>query len=162
VKCAGIGQLPQPLHEVDDETWSRVQSVNLDGMFRCLRAELAVMVRLGGGSIVNVASILGMVGSAGASAYVASKHGVVGLTRAAALDYGAAGIRINAVVPGYVDTPLLDDAAPDDLRQLATQHALGRIGRAEEIAEVIGFLVSAKASFMTGAIVAVDGGYTAR
>ena len=162
VNCAGVGQPSVPLHLVDEELWSRVQSVNLDGMFRCLRAELSVMVARGSGSIVNVASIMGTIASAGVSAYVASKHGVVGLTRAAALDYGSLGIRVNAVVPGYVDTPLMDDAARDQLVELAALHALGRVGQAEEIAEVIVFLASAKASFMTGSIVAVDGGYTAR
>ena len=162
VNCAGVGQPLLPLHLVDEELWSHVQSVNLDGMFRCLRAELSVMAARGSGSIVNVASIMGTVASAGVSAYVASKHGVVGLTRAAALDYGSLGIRVNAVVPGYVDTPLMDDAAREQLAELGALHALGRVGQAEEIAEVIVFLASAKASFMTGSIVAVDGGYTAR
>ncbi|MBC7633794.1 SDR family NAD(P)-dependent oxidoreductase [Aeromicrobium sp.] len=162
VNCAGIAHALLPLHEIDDDVWSHVQSVNLDGMFRCLRAELAVMVKAGSGSIVNVASIMGTVASAGVSPYVASKHGVVGLTRAAAQDYGAAGIRVNAVAPGYVDTPLMDAGTREQLGEIGALHSLGRVGRAEEIAEVIGFLASAKASFMTGAIVAVDGGYTAR
>ncbi|MBC7633852.1 SDR family oxidoreductase [Aeromicrobium sp.] len=162
VNCAGVGQPRVPLHQVDDELWAHVQSVNFDGVFRCLRAELSVMVARGSGSIVNVASIMGTIAKGDVSAYVASKHGVVGLTRAAAVDYGSLGIRVNAVVPGFVDTPLMDAATREELDDLAAQHALGRFGQAEEIAQVIVFLASARASFMTGSIVAVDGGYTAR
>ena len=120
------------------------------------------MIEAGGGAVVNMASILGQVGAARSSAYVAAKHGVVGLTRTAALEYAARGVRVNAVGPGYIDTPLLESLPPDARQALVALHPVGRLGRAEEVAALVAWLSSDQASFVTGAYYAVDGGYLAQ
>ena len=120
------------------------------------------MLPHGAGTIVNIASILGQVGTAGAPGYVAAKHGMVGLTQTAAIDYAAKGIRINAVGPGYIDTPLLNQLPTDARQQLVGLHPIGRLGKAEEVAELVVWLSSSKASFVTGAYYPIDGGYLAR
>ena len=142
--------------------WQQVINVNLNSVFFCLKYELAAMLRQGAGAIVNVASILGQVGAPRSPGYVAAKHGVVGLTQTAALEYSPRGIRINAVGPGYIDTPLLGQLPPAARQRLVNRHPLGRLGQAEEVAELVVWLSSDKASFVTGAYYPVDGGYLAR
>src|SRR5690606_1024970 len=159
---AGISGDIAPLAEYPLDNWDLTVGINLSGVFYGLRAQIPAMVDGGGGAIVNMASILGQVGSAGSAAYVAAKHGVVGLTRAAALDYAAQGLRVNAVGPGYIDTPLLENLPPEARDALIGLHPIGRLGRAEEVAELVVWLSSDRASFVTGAYYPVDGGYLAQ
>lgn len=147
------------------EAWQRVIDVNLSGVFYGMKYQIAQMLRqASGGAIVNVASILGQVGFAGAPAYTAAKHGVIGLTQVAALDHSAHGVRINAVGPAFIHTPMISALEGDDAsrRQLEALHPIGRLGRPEEVAELVLWLSSDKASFATGAYYPVDGGYMAR
>lgn len=163
INCAGVSAQPTvPLVDYDLAVLDRMIGVNLRGLFLCMRAQLGYMVPAGGGAIVNVASAAGLVATRGASGYVASKHGAVGLTKAAALDYAAVGVRINAVCPGLVDTPMIGGRPQEVRGALASAHPVGRIARAEEIAEVIVWLSSSRASFITGAAIPADGGYTAQ
>lgn len=163
---AGVVFAGARVGEVSREDWDRVIAVDLTGVFLCMRAELAAMTAGGhGGSIVNTASGVGVIGLPGQGPYVAAKHGVIGLTRTAALDYAADGIRVNAVCPGSVETPLFEEAAAADpgLRAIVEAgHPLGRLGSPPEIAEVVVWLVSDAASFVTGQPILVDGGYTAQ
>jgi len=150
--------------DVLPETWRRVLSVNLDGVFHCMQAQIPLMLESGGGAIVNISSILGSVGFAHSAAYTASKHAVVGLTRVAALEYSARGIRVNAIGPGFIETamtaPIRSQDASRDM--LIASHPIGRLGQPEEIAHLALFLSSPAASFITGAYYVDDGGYTAR
>lgn len=150
--------------EVLPDTWRRVLAVNLDGVFHCMQAEIPLMLRGGGGSIVNISSILGSVGFAHSAAYTASKHGVVGLTRVAALEYSAQGIRVNAIGPGFIETAMTAPIRSQDAsrQMLIASHPIGRLGQAQEIADLALFLSSPAASFITGAYYVDDGGYTAR
>ena len=144
------------------EGWRRVIDVNLSGVFYGMRAQIPRMLQSGGGAIVNIASIYGQVGTPGAAGYAAAKHGVVGLTQTAALEYAAQGIRINAVGPAYIDTPLLKGLSAEARAALVSQHPIGRLGRAEEVAELVVWLSSERASFVTGSYYPVDGGYLAQ
>jgi NAD(P)-dependent dehydrogenase (short-subunit alcohol dehydrogenase family) len=163
VNNAGIGGESKPVGEYSDDSWRRVIEVNLNGVFLGLRAEINAMRRHGGGAIVNMASVLGSVGIANSSAYVTTKHALLGLTKNAALEYGTQGLRVNAVGPGFIRTPLLDANLDDDTKAfLAAKHAMNRLGEPEEVAHLVAFLVSDAASFITGSYHLVDGGYAAQ
>lgn len=162
VNAAGITGALQACGEYELEHWQRIIGINLTGLFLCMRAEIRQMQKRGGGAIVNLSSIMGQAALAGTVAYAASKHGVEGATKAAALDYAAKGIRINAVAPGYVDTPLIAGRKPSTHERIVAMHPIGRIAQPEEIAELIGFLLSPRAAFITGSVHQADGGYSAR
>jgi len=161
---AGIGGEQNPTGVYSVEGWDKVIGTNLSGIFYGMRFEIPAMLRTGGGSIVNMASILGQVGFGGAPAYVAAKHGVVGLTRSAALDCAKQGIRVNAIGPGFIQTPMISrvDSDPAMHSALVAMHPIGRLGQPEEVAELVMWLSSNKASFVTGSYYAVDGGYLAQ
>lgn len=162
VNNAGIGGASSITGEYPIEEWEKVINVNLNGVFYGMRYQLPEIGKVGG-SIVNIASILGSVGFANSSAYVAAKHGVVGLTKAAAWEYGTKGVRINSVGPAFISTPLVDAAlTPEALSYLETQHAFNRLGKSEEVAEIILWLASDKSSFATGGYYPIDGGYLAK
>jgi hypothetical protein len=161
VNAAGITGALAPCADHGVADWQRIVGVNLTGTFLCMRAQIAAMLRKGGGTIVNVSSIMGSHALPGTAAYAASKHGVEGLTKAAALDYAKQGIRINAVAPGYVDTPMIAGRKPAVEEKIVAMHPIGRIAEPEEIAKVIAFLLSADASFITGSIHLADGGFSA-
>jgi NAD(P)-dependent dehydrogenase (short-subunit alcohol dehydrogenase family) len=163
VNNAGIGgaQAPTGEHSIDD--WKKVVDVNLNGVFYGLRYEIPAILESGGGSIVNMASILGSVGFSNSPAYVAAKHGVVGLTKAAAVEYAALGVRINSVGPGFIHTPLLDDNLDEETQgAIATMHPIQRMGSSQEVANLVAFFCSDEAAFCTGGYYLVDGGYTAQ
>lgn len=163
VNNAGIGGASAPTGEYPVESWDKVVGINLSGVFYGMRYEIPAILASGGGAIVNMASILGSVGIAMSPAYVAAKHGVVGMTKSAGLEYGEKGVRINAIGPGFIETPLLTkhmDA--DTLAFIASKHAMNRLGTPEEVAALTGFLLSGDASFITGSYHLVDGGYTAQ
>jgi NAD(P)-dependent dehydrogenase (short-subunit alcohol dehydrogenase family) len=161
---AGIGGATALLADYKTDDWAHVISINLSGVFYGMRAQIPAMLKGGGGAIVNTASILGMVGMATAPAYTAAKHGVIGLTQAAALAYSAQGLRINAVGPGFIHTPMVHalEEDPDAKAGLIAAHPIGRLGLPEEVAELVVWLASSRASFVTGAYYPVDGGYLAR
>lgn len=162
---AGIEGASAPLPDVAEDDWDRVLAVNLKGVWLCMRHEIPVMAATGGGAIVNCASIAGLVGFPGAAAYVASKHGVVGLTRTAALEGAKTGIRVNAVCPGIIRTAMIDRYTHGDAdleAQLSAGEPIGRMGTPREVGEAAAWLCSEEASFITGAAIPVDGGWTAQ
>lgn len=163
VNNAGIGGPSVPTGEYEPDAWRHVIDVNLNGVFYGMKYQIAAMLKSGGGSIVNMSSILGSVGFANASAYVASKHAVNGLTKTAAMEYATQNIRVNAVGPAFIDTPLLSkNLDADVIGQLAELHPVARLGRSEEVSALTCFLLSDRASFITGSYHLVDGGYTTR
>lgn len=163
VNNAGIGGEANLVGDYSLDGWHKVISVNLDSVFYSTKYEIAAMLRRGGGSIVNMASILGTNGFATAAAYVAAKHGVVGLTKTAAVEYATRGIRVNAVGPAFIKTPLIDSGLDDATRQfLVDKHPIGRLGESEEVAALTVFLLSDRASFITGSYHLVDGAYSAQ
>lgn len=166
INNAGIGGLSAPTADYTLADWNKVIGVNLTGVFLCMRYEIPEMLKTGAGAIVNVSSILGWVGFANAPAYVAAKHAVIGLTKNAAIEYGPQNLRVTAVSPAFIQTPLLEAAGitpgSDMYNGLAQMHALKRLGTPDEVAELIVWLCSDAATFMTGSAVLVDGGYVAQ
>lgn len=164
VNNAGIDPEVAPVAEWDEAVFTRIMSVNLQGVFLCMKYEIEQMLTQGGGAIVNVASVASLVGVPNKPAYTASKHAVLGLTRASALQYGQAGIRVNAVCPGGVDTPILHGnlSGPADLAGVDASHPIGRMGQPADIASAILWLASDRAEFIIGHALAVDGGLVAQ
>jgi len=162
---AGIEGAPAPTADCTPENWQRTLAVNLTGVWSCMRHEIPRMLERGGGSIVNMSSVAGLVGFATIPAYTASKHGVLGLTKTAALEYAELGIRVNAVCPGVIDTEMIDRftaGQPEAEAALLATEPVGRLGHPEEIADAVVWLCSDRSSFVTGQAITVDGGFTAR
>jgi NAD(P)-dependent dehydrogenase (short-subunit alcohol dehydrogenase family) len=163
---AGVNSEGAPLLDTSDDEFERIIDINLRGVWNCMKAELRQMTAQGAGVIVNCSSIGGMVGSKGRSAYSASKHAVIGLTRSAALDYATSGIRINAVCPGIINTPMAVEVTknydPEIVKAMVAREPIGRFGEPEEIAAAVVWLCSPAASFMVGHAMAVDGGVLAQ
>jgi NAD(P)-dependent dehydrogenase (short-subunit alcohol dehydrogenase family) len=163
---AGIeGEMGGNIADCSEENWGRIIAINLTGVFLCMKYEIPQMLKQGGGSIVNTASAAGLIGLPGGTAYVASKHGVAGLTKSAALEYAKSGIRINAVCPGFIRTAMTErvmDGGSISEEAMIAAEPIGRIGKPEEIANVVLFLCSDDASFVTGLPMPVDGGYVAQ
>jgi len=162
---AGIEGSPAPTAECTPENWQRTIAVNLTGTWQCMRHEIPQMLQRGGGVIVNMSSVAGLVGFASIPAYTASKHGVAGLTKAAALEYADKHIRVNAVCPGVIDTEMVDrftGGQPDAKAELLATEPIARLGQPQEIADAVVWLCSDRSSFVTGQAIAIDGGFVAR
>jgi NAD(P)-dependent dehydrogenase (short-subunit alcohol dehydrogenase family) len=157
---------PAPTAEYDEDEWNRIIDINLRGVFLCMKHEIPLILKHGaGGAIVNTSSGAGVIGIKGSPAYTAAKHGVIGLTRAAALDYAAQNLRINAVCPGYIDTPMMGrftGGTPEGRAKVIAEEPAGRMGKPEEIAAAVLWLCSEGAAFMVGHAMVVDGGQTVR
>ncbi len=161
---AGISGGRGRIHEYTEDDWSRVLNINLTGVWLCMKYEIIQMLKQGGGAIVNTASVMGLVGGSRSPAYGATKHGVVGLTKTGAVDYAQEAIRINAVCPGYIRTPMIEQGILSDPvaeERVVSRHPMHRLGTPEEIAEAVVWLCSDAASFVTGHAMTVDGGYVA-
>lgn len=163
VNNAGIGGTMSPMHEITEENWDRMMRINLSGVFFCMQAELKAMLPKGGGRIVNVSSLAGVGGVGGGSSYAAAKHGVIGLTKTAAIEYGNYNVRVNAVCPGFIETAIIDDV-PDKILEFSTKVAvpMKRIGQPNEVANTIVWLLSEESSYINGHSLFIDGGMRAR
>jgi NAD(P)-dependent dehydrogenase (short-subunit alcohol dehydrogenase family) len=162
---AGIEGTSAPAADLTEADWDQTLAINLKGVWLCMKHEIPYMISAGGGSIVNCSSIAGLVGFPSAAAYVASKHGMIGLTKTAALDYVRQGIRVNAVCPGVIHTPMIDRYTKGDSKaeqMLSVGEPIGRLGQPEEIASAVIYLASDEASFITGVALAIDGGWVAQ
>lgn len=162
VNNAGVGAPLTPLGDTEESDFDRIMAVNLKGVWLCMRAALRHMTPQKSGSIINMASALSITTFPGSSLYTASKHGVSGLTRSAAVEYGESGVRINAVCPGFISTPLLHSTVSEEVaKAMAAKHPMNRLGTAAEIADAVAYLASDASSFVTGSLFSVDGGWTA-
>lgn len=157
---AGVENEPAPVHAIDLADWDRILGINLRGTFLCMKHELAHMVQQGSGVIVNTASGAGIRGVAGGAAYAAAKHAIIGLTRSAALDYAKQNIRVNAVLPGNIATPMMDRFTGGDIQKAIDLEPIGRLGKPEEIAEAVLWMASDLGGFVTGAATVIDGGWS--
>lgn len=157
---AGVENRATPVHEIELGEWDRILDINLRGTFLCMKYELAEMVRQGGGVVVNTSSGAGIRGVAGGAAYAASKHAIIGLTRSAALDYARKNIRVNAILPGNIETPMMDRFTGGDVQKAIDLEPVGRLGKPEEIAEAVLWVCSDLGGFVTGAATVIDGGWS--
>ncbi|GJD97957.1 SDR family NAD(P)-dependent oxidoreductase [Methylobacterium iners] len=157
---AGVENKAAPLHEIELEEWDRILDVNLRGTFVCMKHELAQMVRQGGGVVVNTSSGAGIRGVAGGASYAASKFAIIGMTKSAALDYATQNIRVNAVLPGNIETPMMDRFTGGDIQKAIDLEPVGRLGKPEEIAEAVLWMCSDLGGFVTGSSIVVDGGWS--
>jgi NAD(P)-dependent dehydrogenase (short-subunit alcohol dehydrogenase family) len=157
---AGVENKAAPVHEIELAEWDRILGINLRGTFLCMKHEMAQMVKQGGGVVVNTSSGAGIRGVAGGAAYAASKHAIIGLTRSAALDYASQNIRVNAVLPGNIETPMMDRFTGGDIQKAIDLEPVGRLGRPEEVAEAVLWMASDLGGFVTGAATVIDGGWS--
>ena len=157
---AGVENKAAPVHEIDLAEWDRIIGINLRGTFLCMKHELTQMVKQGSGVVVNTSSGAGIRGVAGGAAYAASKHAIIGLTRSAALDYAKQNIRVNAVLPGNIETPMMDRFTGGDIQKAIDLEPVGRLGKPEEIAEAVLWMASDLGGFVTGAATVIDGGWS--
>jgi NAD(P)-dependent dehydrogenase (short-subunit alcohol dehydrogenase family) len=157
---AGVENTAAPVAEITLESWDRILDINLRGTFLCMKHEIAQMLRQGSGVVVNTASGAGIRGVAGGASYAASKHAIIGLTKSAALDYAEANIRVNAILPGNIETPMMDRFTGGDIQKAIDLEPVGRLGKPEEIAEAVLWMSSDLGAFVTGASISVDGGWS--
>ena len=157
---AGVENKAAPVHEIELAEWDRILDINLRGTFVCMKHELAQMVRQGGGVIVNTSSGAGVRGVAGGASYTASKHAIIGLTKSAALDYAKQNIRVNAILPGNIETPMMDRFTDGDIQKAIDLEPVGRLGKPEEIADAVLWMSADLGAFVTGAAIFVDGGWS--